>query len=190
MKGWHMVYRSRSWIAVMFTITITTSVAACSSASSGHQAIPSVSKAAPAQALQIWQQFTTCARQHGAPDLPDPQVNSDGKVGFGDPASKSSQQYKNEVSSASVQNSCNSILAALPASGQAVSHGPSAAQLAAMRAFAQCMRTAGINEWPDPNSDGTFPIQGTSLAQNIKSSRVESAMQSCKKYDSDQIRTS
>jgi hypothetical protein len=185
-----MVFRSRSWTAVVFAITITTSLAACTSASSGHQSNPSQGASAQARVLQIWQRFTACARMHGAPDLPDPQVNSDGKVSFGDPTDKSSQRYKSEVSSASVQNMCNSILSALPASGQTVNHGPSAAQLAAMRNFAQCMRSAGITAWPDPNSDGTFPIQGTSLAQDIKSSRVESAIQSCRKYDNDQIRTS
>jgi hypothetical protein len=40
---------------------------------------------------------------------------------------------------------------------------PTPEKLAAMRKFSQCVRDHGIADWPDPRSNGTFPLIGTSL---------------------------
>jgi hypothetical protein len=52
-----------------------------------------------------------------------------------------------------------------------------------LRDFAKCIREHGIPEWPDPKSDGTFPIAGTPIQAEGKSSgRLSTAVEACKQY--------
>lgn len=108
-----------------------------------------------AQAAKIWQEFVKCARKNGVPTLPDPKIESDGDADFGgfeDSVPASTRQK--------VEKACESILKKLPASGKETENGSvTAAQLAALRKFAACVRSHGLPDFPDPNAHGAFQLQ-------------------------------
>jgi hypothetical protein len=66
-----------------------------------------------------------------------------------------SGQAKSLITPAALQ-ACQSLGAQLPGVNQ--SHAPSQAQLQQMIAFSHCMRAHGLSSWPDPGSDGLFPL--------------------------------
>jgi hypothetical protein len=44
------------------------------------------------------------------------------------------------------------------------------------------MRDNGVPDWPDPKSDGTFPLVGTPLGTEGKSQRIITGQQACARY--------
>jgi hypothetical protein len=127
------------------------------------------------RALAVGRQFVQCARQHGQPEFPDPAWE-DGQLQFG---SGGSEEIKNRLMQ--VPEECRAILRQLPRNGQRHSP-PSAEDLRRLGQFAECVRQHGIPEWPDPKSDGTFPIVGTPLESEGKSQRIITAMDACLQY--------
>jgi hypothetical protein len=113
--------------------------------SSGHPASHASSSADLTPRLHAWAQ---CLRDHGAANLHDPSI-VDGRVQFPSP------QDKRALTPQMIQ-ACVSLAAQLPAIGQRTS--PDAATLQKMTQFSACMRGHGLPDWPDPNSDGTFPL--------------------------------
>jgi hypothetical protein len=154
-------------------------LAGCGSSARGSHAGAS-SSAGPGssvrqQAPPVWEEFVRCARSHGAPNFPDPQVDDQGRAQFGtDP-----QQVKRMARQ--VQGACESILQRLPASAR-TEPPVSAADLQHLRQFANCIRLHGIPNWPDPKPDGTFPIVGTPLGSEGKSPRWLAADRACRQY--------
>jgi hypothetical protein len=131
--------------------------------------------AGPGQSVQqrsqtVWLRFARCARSHGVPAFPDPNVNTQGQPSFPDPV-----QAKQEAGQ--VQAACGTILHQLPAA--AANPPPTAAQLRQLKAFARCMRSHGVPGWPDPKPDGTFPLAGTPLGAQGKSGPVRSGIAAC-----------
>jgi len=100
-------------------------------------------------AAQLWHGYAQCVRNHGAPEFPDPVVDDQGRAGFRDDAARTAAQRAPE----SAMAACASYLNRLPAAAR--DDAPSVDQL---RHFAQCMRGQGLDDWPDPNSDGRFPL--------------------------------
>ena len=92
--------------------------------------------------------FSQCMRAHGVPDFPDPQSSNGGNAiqlnGNGASLDPSSTQFQ------SAQNACKKYLPTNIAGGS----GPSAKDRQAMLAFAACMRTHGVPDFPDPNFSG------------------------------------
>jgi hypothetical protein len=125
-------------------IAAATMIAACgsnspSSPSSGGQ---------PTQA-QIQQQqqdavrFADCMRSHGVPSFPDPTT--------------SPREFKNAFNTQSpafqsAETACQHVLPGGGPPSQNAAH--SQAQIAAMLAFARCLRTHGFPNFPDPTSSG------------------------------------
>jgi hypothetical protein len=109
-------------------------------------ASPTSSGSAEAQALA----YAQCMRSHGVAGFPDPTVHN-GSVGFditpGDGVDENSPQY------ASARRACRSLRGGGTAN-------PGSAKLAAELKFAQCMRSHGVPDFPDPNKNGGF--SGTS----------------------------
>lgn len=58
-----------------------------------------------------------------------------------------------------------------------------------MGRFAACMRQDGYPEWPDPNGEGFFPIQGTALERALKTDQGQEAKRTCQKYYDGAIKT-
>jgi hypothetical protein len=147
----------------------------CSSGGAEPHAGASPSSSADQQrTLAIGRQFVQCARQHGLPTFPDP-VWKDGSLEFGADA----DQIKNQIRQ--LPDECTSVLDQLPASGHR-KPPPTAEDLRRLAQFAQCLRQHGIPEWPDPKSDGTFPLRGTALEAEGKSQRLLDAMGACSQY--------
>src|SRR5262249_42129620 len=89
----------------------------------------------------------------------------------------------------SALNACNSIKDRLPpsvfgegtAGSQQADDGPGPADVPALRKFSECMRNNGVPEWPDPNSDGSYPNQSV-LTTEGKSPRIIAGFNACRQY--------
>jgi len=132
---------------------------------------------APSQAetpAQIWHELVVCARTHGYPTLPDPSIDSQGQAHFPRNISSASQ---------ATQQACQSIYNRLPAS---VRNSSAPVDIAMEIKFAQCMRTQGLTDWPDPNANGDFPLP-PDLNAGQKSGpiwdRVKTAWDACKAFN-------
>ena len=88
-------------------------------------------------------QVARCMRAHGYPTFPDP-IELNGAWGFPDSAPNPQQRPA----------ACERFVR--QAKGD--DGGTSAADMAKLRSFAQCMRREGVADWPDPDADGAFPL--------------------------------
>jgi hypothetical protein len=155
-------------LLAVFCLTgvVVLAAAGCSTpATGGTRSGAAAAATSSADVLAVWQRFAVCARAHGLPNLPDPQVDSHGKVSFAG--------FDGVEPPASVKTACRSILDALPPDTQA-SGAPT--DIAALLRFAQCMRQHDFPDWPDPKSDGTFPA---AQLPSMKTPALIAAMQAC-----------
>jgi hypothetical protein len=139
---------------------------------------PSASSASSVQqqARVVWLDYARCVRAHGYPSFPDPQVNSQGKAAFG------GSRTQNKSIGQQLDHTCGPILRRLPAT--ALGRTPvTPAVLHQERLFAACLRRNGLPQWPDPRSDGTFPLAQTPYATMGKSGPVLTGLQACRQYD-------
>jgi hypothetical protein len=160
-------------LAAAVLVSVGVLAAGCSSGSSGPgvassaSASPSSSAAAAASGAGEALEYAACMRSHGVPDFPDPTVKN-GAVGFditpGGGVDPSSPQYQ-----AAIQ-ACSSLR------GGGTSNSGSSANLAKELKFAQCMRTHGVPDFPDPNKHGGF--SGTSTI-NPQSATFQNAQSTC-----------
>jgi hypothetical protein len=109
--------------------------------------------------------YTHCMRSHGVSNFPDPTVGSGGGVTFQGSFDLKSPTYQ---AAAAV---CGSLI---PGGTQ----GPpmSSQKLAAEVAWAQCMRTHGVPNFPDPSAQGVFD----SGQFDATSSEFQTASQACR----------
>jgi len=113
-------------------------------------------------------------RSNGVPNWPDP--NSSGVF---DKTKLTPQQLGASASRVqSAQTACQHLL---PNGGS----GPSPGEVQLVRAqaleFAQCVRSHGVPNFPDPASDGRIPDPAT-VGINQGSPKFEAANQACRKY--------
>jgi hypothetical protein len=121
--------------------------------------------------------FAHCMRSHGVPNFPDPS-SADKFPGW--------QQLG--VSSSQYQAALNACKHLLPNGGSAPSQAELQQQKTALLPFAQCMRTHGVSDWPDPsiytNTDGdtavAFIFIGTSLdGSGFDAPQVQAKINTC-----------
>lgn len=104
-----------------------------------------------------WHQLVVCARANGMPGLQDPRIDErTGKAIFPSGLSVPPQ----------ARRACGRIFNRLVPSD--ATHAPTPAQMASLIRFAQCMRSHGISDWPDPRPDGTF-VPDAHIANSLKS---------------------
>lgn len=155
-------------------LVLAPALAGCAGAAPGSGTAVTQTSSVQQQARPVWLAYARCIRSHGYPDFPDPQVDIHGYPHFADP-----QQDKSIAGR--LQGACGAILARLPAAAQ---NGPvTAAQLREETMFAGCMRLHGLQDWPDPRPDGTFPLANTVYATEGKTGPVQAAMRACSQYD-------
>jgi hypothetical protein len=98
-----------------------------------------------------WHLVAQCFRANGYPNLPDPTIDSHGQPQLPDGVQKP----------ATIPTPCQSLLdqanQASEAAGGGGIHQPSH-NVAQLRLFAQCMRDHGLDDWPDPDSQGRFHL--------------------------------
>ena len=135
--------------AAIIATAILTLLAACSSggpssASSGGSPHAGGSSNSPSAVG-----YSQCMRSHGLPSFPDPN-------GSGEIPKETAQQL--QVSSSEYQTAQAACAHLLPNSG-GVSQAEIAQMMNGMRGFAQCMRSHGVSNWPDPSTDRAgYPI--------------------------------
>ena len=98
----------------------------------------------------LWHNLAQCLREHGHPAFRDPAIDSRGEPDFGTQGAT----VKRAVLDAGV--TCRAELAALSTEGR--DKAPTTAELHRMVLFSRCMREHGLPDWPDPRTDGTFPL--------------------------------
>jgi hypothetical protein len=152
----------------MKLVLLTVCLMAVSGCAQGSQA----SSETPAQ---IWHELVQCARAHGDPPFPDPVIDSQGRAKFPPGTQPPSQ---------ATQQACQSIYNRLPASVR--SNNPSAADIQMEIKFAQCMRTHGLPDWPDPDANGAYPLP-PDLITTGKSGpvwdRIKAGWDACKAFN-------
>ena len=132
---------------------------------------PNAARTASRSSAAAWHQLVLCARAHGMPSLPDPQISADDKAIFPSGLAIPPQ----------TRRACQSLYDRLVPSGQ--DDIPTHAQLAALLRFARCMRSHGIADWPDPRPDGTF-VPDARLAASLKSA-FRSQLMTCEHLNPD-----
>jgi hypothetical protein len=114
--------------------------------------------AAPSIAL-----YASCMRAHGVSNFPDSAISvSDGRVEMDVPRS-----IKTEAQFAAASKACQRDL---PGGGGPAKHADVRQELA----FASCMRSHGIKDFPDPLPGGGFDLPG-----DTSSPRFEAAENAC-----------
>jgi hypothetical protein len=116
--------------------------AACSSASSSGGASES-----PGGSGSGVLAYAKCMRSHGITDFPDP--NAQGGFSATNGLDPSSPQY----------TAANSACKSLTGAATPPPYNPSTA--AALLKYAECMRSHGITDFPDPNAQGHLDVKGT-----------------------------
>lgn len=142
---------TRTAAAVIAAAVLALLAAACSgsSASSGG---PSNAGGSPSSRSAVG--FSQCMRAHGVPNFPDPTSNGTIPKGTAQQFGVSDSRYQ------TAQTACAHLL---PNSG-GVSQAVIQRAMNGMRMFAQCMRSHGVSNWPDPTTDRAgypaFYLQG------------------------------
>jgi hypothetical protein len=117
--------------------------------------------------------YARCMRSHGVANFPDPKVHisgSQGSIAFAvNPSETGSPHFH------SAQKACNGILPA-PSNGGAEKQ----AHKQTLLAFARCLRSHGIQDFPDPDVQGDLRLQTVIAAGvDIHSQTFLHAAQAC-----------
>lgn len=149
-------------------------------AATATTAAPSGGTGNSAKASAAAVKFASCVRAHGVPAFPDSAVNisPNGAVEFhtsGSGVSMSSPQMK------SAMTACQHLIPHSNAGASAPSNG-STNQLVK---YAQCMRSNGVPNFPEPNSSGRITVtQGTgNNSVDPSSPQYQSAAKACKSLE-------
>jgi hypothetical protein len=161
---------ARAAIAVgLGVVLLLGGLAGCSA--SGGSAGATTTTGGQRDAAAVWRELVACARANGMPNLPDPQIDSNGRADFpnGTPDPP-----------ASVRRACQSIYDRLPASARDEQERPPA-DIQALLRYARCMREHGVADFPDPDAAGDFRASAGST--DPKTPSFQRAMQACRQLD-------
>jgi hypothetical protein len=136
--------------------------AACSSSSSS-------SSTSGSSQLQQDLSFTQCMRSNGLTTFPDPNANGQG---FGN--QQQQQQERSDPHFSTALNACQHLLP----SGSSPTAKATPAN-AALVQFAQCMRSHGVPNYPDPNPNVSVRTQLAQAGINPDSPSFQSTLQTC-----------
>jgi hypothetical protein len=160
--------RHAGLLAVMAAVAVL--AAACGGSTSSSSADAGVS-AAYQQALA----YSQCMRTHGVPDFPDPNANGTTIV----PPSSSITSNSGQLAAAN--NACQQ----LQPGGDATPPAQTPQELAQSLRLAQCIRTHGVPDFPDP---GSAPVGASAggksknggLASMMNSPQAQVALRTCR----------
>ncbi len=99
--------------------------------------------------------YSRCMRSNGLPNFPDPKVKVSGNsvaVGIAvNPSETGSPKF------ASAQKKCQGIIGG-PGPNQGEVKAQQQGHKRILLAFAQCLRSNGVHDFPDPNAQGQLPL--------------------------------
>ncbi|MCL2394256.1 MAG: hypothetical protein FWC87_06155 [Acidimicrobiaceae bacterium] len=110
-------------------------------------------------------QYSECMRSHGLSDFPDPNSQGQIRVTPGHFPDQGTPQFQ------AADKTCSSLL---PAGNQS----PAKRNTNALN-FAQCMRSHGVTDFPDPNGQGTIDIKDPTGDLNPNSAAFQDAGKQC-----------
>jgi hypothetical protein len=119
--------------------------------------------------------FSHCMRSNGAPNFPDPQqvAGRDLKLTIHEAGAPSSQLH-------AAMRACSHLLPQSGGTGPQESAAQQRTRVADGLSFARCMRSHGVNRFPDPTAQGELTIemvQGQGI--DVHSPAVLQAVQAC-----------
>jgi hypothetical protein len=163
--------RAAVGVGLVGMVVLLAGLAGCSA--SGGSAGATTTTSAQQAAAAGWRELVRCARANGMPNLPDPQIDSNGRASFpnGTPDPP-----------ASVRRACQSIYDRLPASARGDEERPPADMQALLR-YARCMREHGVADFPDPDAEGNFSAPAGSSGPGPNSPSFQRALQACRQLD-------
>jgi len=113
--------------------------------------------------------FARCMRSHRLPDFPDPNANG---RGFGDQQQANQEQSNPHFGTA--LRACQQLLPSAPSlHGKVI---PSQTQLVR---FAQCMRSHGVPNYPDPSPNRGLGTELAQLGINVNSPQFQTILRTC-----------
>jgi hypothetical protein len=172
--------RPKSWIRCRPVLAVTVIACACAIAVLGA-VVRSRGDVTPTAAAASWEQemrqigvrYAACLRDHGHPQIADPTLRSDGRLTFG------AQEDAVDAASRALRGAtCRRELVAIK---DAPPKPPTAAELRQAVRFSQCIRKHGAPDWPDPQPDGTYPLDAR-LRQAGKAGIV-SGLEACRSFN-------
>ena len=166
--------RAAVGVGLVLVVVLLAGLAGCSA--SGGSAGATTTTSGQQDAAAVWRELVRCARANGMPNLPDPQIDSNGRANFpnGTPDPP-----------ASVRRACQSIYDRLPPSARDDDDRPPADMQALLR-YARCMREHGVTDFPDPDAQGNFRAPAGSTGPGPKSPSFQRALQACRQLDPNQ----
>jgi hypothetical protein len=154
-------WRQRAGVLAV-TAGIVILAAACGSSPS------STSSTGGSSRLQQDLSFTQCMRSNGLPDFPDPNANGQG---FGN--QRQQQQERSDPHFSAAFTACQHLL---PTSSPQSKATPDNADL---ERLAQCMRSHGVRNYPDPNPNVSVASQLAQAGINPNSPSFQNTLNTC-----------
>lgn len=160
-----MSRRWRAGVAAAMLMGAVTLVAACGGGSGGSSASGSGSGSSGSSQNNP-AKFAQCMRSQGVPSFPDPTSNGQ----FALRVTKGGSLDPNSATFQSAVQACRKYDSGFGSSGNGSGAGGNQLQ------FANCMRSHGVSNFPDPQSNGGLIVNG-----NVRSNpHFQSAQQACR----------
>ncbi|MBG0564077.1 hypothetical protein [Actinoplanes aureus] len=171
---------TRTGSTLLITAILAAGAAGCGSIGS-RAGSPDPSPSASAdrqQLLALGQEWVKCMRDKGMTRMPDAQLTPDGYLTF---PMADGYDWKGDLRNhPGVIEACKPIEDRYPPNAFRPKDEITADDLRKLAEYAKCVRQNGIPEFPDPNKDGEFDLEGTSLENGIPQAKIDVADQACK----------
>lgn len=158
---------ARTAAAIIAAAGLTLLAAACSSSPSSTSssrsttAAGATSSAAGGSTNAQEVAYSHCVRTHGVPNFPDPPSGGKFSVPSAEQLGVSTPQLQ------AAENACQSLQPANGGGGGEPTEAMLQQQWRDMRTFAECMRTHGVTNWPDPTAYPPEPNRGAFNLQSL-----------------------
>ena len=123
--------------------------------------------------------YAGCMRSHGLTDFPDPTAGSNGLPSFSLDASPTSDLDPQKPQYQAAQKACKNDL---PNLGPTTPAEKATANAAAVT-YAECMRSHGEPDFPDPNGQGIIQIKNATGILDPNSPQYLQAAKACQNLD-------
>jgi hypothetical protein len=170
---------TRTKSTVLITVLLGAGLAGCHVGGASGSATPSASAAVSRQQLlALGQEWVQCLRGKGMTRMPDAQLTEDGYLNF---TPQGGYNWKEDLGKhQDIINACKSIEDKYPPNAFRPKATLSADDLRKLAEYAKCFRAHGLPAWPDPDTDGSFNLNGTSLANGVPKAAMDKATDACK----------